>query len=112
MRSSRESFVWLVSVISGLLLLVLLPIHLFLTHTGSLDVLSYDAIRARLSSDLVKFFYGTTIVVLLVHGWIGVRSVLLDLEPSRSQVAVINLAIVAVAFLTLGYSFYILFSIP
>jgi len=111
MRRSRQSLIWLTSMITGMLLVILLPIHIFFTHVGSLDVLSYGSVSSRLSQLPIKLFYAATIVALLVHGWTGFRGILFDLNPSRSQMKAIDAAIFAIAAATLVYAVYIIVAV-
>ncbi len=98
-------------MITGMMLVVLLPIHIFLTHVGSLNVLSFASVSARLSNLSIKLFYVTTIIALLVHGWTGFRSIVLDLNPRRSQMKAIDSTIFVVAAATLVYAVYILWEV-
>ena len=99
-------------MVTGLLLVLLLPIHIFLTHIGSLTVLSYSAVSARVSLLSIKLFYVVTVIALLVHGWTGFRGILFDLKPTRFQMKAIDIVILVIMVSTLAYATFIIVEVP
>ena len=74
----RESRYWILFLASGVLMIVLLGIHLFLMHfaamTGASDPLQYSAVLARSNSLTWKVTYMVLLVLALYHSLYGLRS--------------------------------------
>ena len=82
---------WLAKIITGLLIIVILVIHFIVNHLeAETGLLSY--------ADVVKYYQNPVIVVMEIaflifvvsHALMGVRSVILDLKPSRSFLRVLD----------------------
>ena len=109
-RASTEPIVWLMLVTTGILLAVLLPAHVYLTHLigAGFQIMDFDAVLARLSSAPMKTFYFLTLLALVFHGWGGVRGMLFDIERLQVHRRKIDVSIVAVGSITLIYGVYLL----
>jgi len=90
----RESRWWLISLGAAALMVVLLTVHMGLMHlTGLLraagvdlgDVRSFAAVMARGRSAVQLVFYLLFLAAALYHGLYGLRSVLLEVTPPRTQ---------------------------
>lgn len=100
----RESRWWLVSLGAAALMVVLLTIHMGVMHlTGLLraagvdlgDVRSFAAVTARGRSAAQLVFYLLFLAAALFHGLYGLRSVLLEVTPPRTQGLLSGLVLLA-----------------
>jgi succinate dehydrogenase membrane anchor subunit len=109
-KASTEPVVWLTLVLTGILLAILLPVHVYLTHlTGAgIDAMGFDIVLGRLSSAPMKLFYFVTLVALVLHGWGGVRGVLFDIKGLQIHRHKIDVAILIIGAITLAYGSYLL----
>lgn len=90
-KSGEGTGLWLAKIITGLLIIVILVIHFIVNHLAAeTGLLSY--------ADVVKYYQNPVIVVMEIaflifvvsHALMGVRSVILDLKPSRSFLRVLD----------------------
>lgn len=109
-KASTEPVLWLTLVLTGILLAILLPVHVYLTHlTGSgIDAMAFDVVIGRLSSVPMKLFYFVTLVALILHGWGGVRGILFDVEGLQMHRHKVDTAIFIMGAITLAYGSYVL----
>jgi succinate dehydrogenase / fumarate reductase membrane anchor subunit len=110
-KSSMEPILWLMLMLTGILLAVLLPVHVYLTHLTGADVMSFDAVLGRLSSAPTKLFYFVVLLALVFHGWGGVRGILFDIEGLRQHRQKIDASILIVSLITVLYGSYLVFAL-
>mgnify|MGYP000032404282 CR=1 FL=1 len=108
----RESFYWLLQLITGALILVLLAIHMtvihldavlayFGIHTG--DVLSYAAVTERGRSPAWLVLYLALLLVALYHGLYGLRSVLIEVFYTRRSGRLVTTAVIIIGLIAFAY---------
>ncbi len=73
---------WLLQRLSGLLLLVLLPVHIVLTHFITPDqAIQFATVKARLSMSLIMGLDYALLFAGLFHALYGLFIVLQDISP-------------------------------
>lgn len=81
---SREGVgLWLVKIAAGLLIVIVMSIHFIINHAvveGGL--LKYDDVIRYYNVWFVPIMEGIFLVVVVVHALLGLRSIVLDLNPS------------------------------
>jgi len=102
-RSSRG---WGLTTISGLALLVLVTIHMVANHfviesVGGLR--SYHQVLEYISNPLIFVLEAIFLVVVTVHAMLGLRGVLLDLDPGPAARRWIDRGLVVLGILTVAY---------
>ena len=81
-KSNETTWLWLIKIVTGLLVIILLLVHFVVNHflaDGAL--LSYDDVIAYFSNPWIVFMEISFLVIVVVHGLTGLRSVILDLNP-------------------------------
>ena len=110
--SGRERWFWLLQVISGVLLLFLVGLHMIAQHfvvEGGLR--TYEAVVAYLSHPVVWILEALLLLVVTFHAVLGVRAVVLDLNPSPRTFRWVQGALAALGFLAVIYGLWLLFLI-
>jgi succinate dehydrogenase membrane anchor subunit len=104
-KQGETTFLWLVKIVTGPILLIVATIHLIVNHyIGSLGGL-------QTYSDVVKYYKAWYIpameaiflVTVLAHSLIGLRGIILDLRPSATMLKLVNWVF---AILGIGFSAY------
>ena len=90
-RSGEGAGLWFLKILSGLLILLVLLVHLVANHLiveGGL--LSYDDVVRYYQVWIVPVMEVFFLIFVVGHSLMGLRSVLLDLNPSNTLLKVIN----------------------
>jgi succinate dehydrogenase / fumarate reductase membrane anchor subunit len=104
-RSSENSWLWLIKIVTGPLLIVLILIHFIVNHfIGQNGLLTYADVVAYYSNPLIPLMEIVFLITVVTHSLIGLRGIILDLKPSRSVLAAVNwlLALVGIAAVSYG----------
>lgn len=104
-KQGETTFLWLVKIITGPILLVIAFTHLIVNHyIGSLGGLqTYSDVVAYYKSGLVLVMEVIFLLTVLTHSLIGLRGIILDLRPNASVLQFVNWAF---ALLGLGFAAY------
>lgn len=92
-KSGEGSGLWFLKILSGLLVIVILVIHFTVNHMlGSKGgLMTYEDVVAYYASHLIIPIMEILFVSIVVpHALLGLRSIILDLKPSRKALKVIN----------------------
>ncbi len=102
-KSGENAWLWLVKIVTGLLIVIILGIHLVVNHfVAEGGLLTWADVVAYYQNPLIPIMEIAFLIFVVTHALIGVRSILLDLHPSRSTLNVINWA-----FLLIGAGFIV-----
>ena len=83
MTNGKNTWVW--QALSGLLLVFLLGLHLFVNHFMVGGLLTYDDIVAYLANPLVFILEVLFLIAVIFHAMLGVRALVLDQGASPQQ---------------------------
>ena len=111
-NSSKARWSWLLQVISGAVLLLLLGLHWIAQHylaAGGLR--SYAEVVEYLRQPVVFALELSFLVVVTSHALLGVRSMVLDLNPSPAAYRVLNVFLFFVGFITIAYGIQLIWQI-
>lgn len=72
------AFLWLFQRVSGLAILVMLSVHIWVNHYSPGGFTTYDKMALRLANPVWKAFDLTFLVLLLFHGFNGIWTVVVD----------------------------------
>lgn len=91
-KSGEGTWLWLIKIITGVLVIVILLIHFVVNHfigeTGGL--LSYAQIVAYYRIPIIPIMEIAFLVLVVSHALLGLRSIILDLRPSRALLSAVN----------------------
>ncbi|WP_338825790.1 hypothetical protein MTBGP_20650 [Moorella thermoacetica] len=110
----RESRMWLLFILSGVLLFFFLGLHLVYMHLDRImaflgistgDVLAFSTVARRGASLNWLLFYLALLVLALYHGLYGLRSILLEISNREK---IINTCLLVAGLLALAVGAYVL----
>ena len=95
-RSGENTWLWLIKILTGPLLLVLLGIHLVVNHFigGSHGLLTYADVVAYYRNPIIPIMEILFLAAVVTHSLSGLRGILLDLKPSRNILKMIDVVLV------------------
>lgn len=111
-RKGESTFLWLVKIVSGVLVLTLLFIHLVVQHLVPAEgLMSFQEVLAYLSNPWIMLMEGTFLVIVTVHALVGTRSVVLDLNPSPTLLKRVDALFIVGGAIAIIYGIWLLFAI-
>lgn len=94
-KSGENTWLWLVKIITGPLLVILLLIHFIVNHfIGETGLLTYADVVAYYQNPLIPAMEICFLATVVTHSLIGLRGIILDLKPSRNILKVIDWVLV------------------
>jgi succinate dehydrogenase / fumarate reductase membrane anchor subunit len=83
-KRNEGVWLWLTKIIAGLLVIVVLAIHFVINHAVAPGgLLTYDDVVRYYKVPIVPIMEVFFLVVVVGHCLLGLRSILLDLNPSQ-----------------------------
>lgn len=111
-KPTENVWLWLLKITSGVLILVILVIHLIVNHfTAPSGLLSYAEVVAYYQNPLIPIMEGFFLVFVVVHSLLGLRSILLDLKPSRTLLSVIDSVLTLFGAAAIIYGIFLLLAV-
>lgn len=96
-KPGESAGLWLIKTISGLLVIVLLMVHFIVNHYAiEGELLTWEGVVVYFSNPWVVVMETTFLVVVVSHALVGLRSVILDLNPSGGVMRIIDRVLVVV----------------
>ena len=102
---------WVATTISGVALLVLLGVHMVANHfvvrsVGGLR--SYRQVLEYMRHPAIFTIESLFLLVVTVHAMLGLRGVVLDLDPSHRAQRWIDVGLTVLGVLTLAYGYFLI----
>ena len=98
--------------VSGLLLIFLLAIHMWMGHFSGLaevlagnreEVVLYEVVKQRLAQGFFVFVDFSLLGLVLFHGLNGIRNILLEWEPLNQRSGLLSIGLLALGGVTFVY---------
>jgi len=110
-RSPRSARSWIATTLTGVALLVLLSIHMVANHfvvasVGGLR--SYHQVLEYIANPAIFTIEAIFLLFVTVHAMLGLRGVLLDLDPSLRAQRWIDVGLTALGLVTIAYGFFLI----
>lgn len=110
-RVPRASRSWIATTLTGVGLLILLTVHMVANHfvvesVGGLR--SYRQVLEYIANPAIFSIEALFLLFVTVHAMLGLRGVLLDLDPSRRVQRWIDIGLVTLGLLTLAYGYLLI----
>ena len=107
-RASRS---WIATTLTGVGLLILLTVHMVANHfvvesVGGLR--SYRQVLEYIANPAIFTIEALFLLFVTVHAMLGLRGVLLDLDPSPRVQRWIDIGLVTLGLLTLAYGYLLI----
>lgn len=106
-RPGENTWLWLIKIVTGPLLLIVLGLHLTVNHyMGSLatGLMTHDDVIQYFQNPIIPAIEILFLVTVVTHSLLGLRGILLDMNPSRSVLKIVTwlLVILGVSSVTYG----------
>ncbi|MCX6079998.1 MAG: hypothetical protein NTW32_10735 [Chloroflexi bacterium] len=111
-KSGENTWLWLLKIITGPLLLILIGIHLVVNHfISDTGLLTYADVIAYYRNPIIPAMEITFLATVVTHSISGLRGIILDLKPSRSMLKVIDWALVVIGVSAVVYGTWLALTI-
>jgi len=108
-RKGENAWLWLLKILTGILVIVFLGIHLIVNHLVAPEgLLTYQEVVEYLSNPWVVTMETAFLVIVVTHALLGTRSIVLDLNPSRSFMRVMDWVFTLVGVVSVVYGIWLL----
>lgn len=100
---------WLIKILTGALVIIILAIHFMVNHALAPNgLLSYTEVVQYFQNPIIPIMEGIFLIVVVSHALLGFRGILLDLNPSRSAMRVIDMILVVIGVVSVVYGIWLL----
>lgn len=113
-RPGETTWLWLIKIVTGPLLVVVLILHLTVNHyLGSLSsgLMTYDDIIRYYRNPVVPAIEILFLVTVVTHSLIGLRGILLDMNPSRPALRTVTWLLVLLGVSSVVYGVWLALTI-
>jgi succinate dehydrogenase / fumarate reductase membrane anchor subunit len=113
-RPGETTWIWLIKIVTGPLLILLLILHLIVNHyIGSLPsgLMTYDDIVQYYQNPIIPVIEILFLATVVTHSLIGLRGIILDMNPSRTILTVINWFLSALGIFSVAYGIWLALAI-
>lgn len=92
-RKPREgTWLWLYKIIAGLMIVVIMGVHLVVNHLAAPNgLLTYAEVVTYFQNPLIVTMEIAFLVFVVSHALVGMRSILLDLNPSDGVLKAVDI---------------------
>ena len=107
-KPNEGTGLWLLKILSGALIIVLLLVHFIVNHyapEGAL--LTWEGVVAYYANPWIVLMEIIFLVVVVTHALIGMRSIILDLNPSKRIMGVIDWLMVLIGTVSVIYGVWL-----
>jgi len=111
-KPGKNTWLWLLEILSGLLIIVILLIHFLVNHLlAPQGLLSYAEVMAYYQNPIVPIMEAFFLVFLVIHSLTGVRGIILDLNPSQVAMRALDWFLLIFGVVTIGYGAWLLLAV-
>ncbi len=111
-RASENTWLWMIKILTGPLLVILLFIHLLVNHfLGQQGLLTYADVVAYYRNPIIPVMEILFLATVVTHSLIGLRGILLDLNPARRLLKVIDWGFILVGIAAVSYGVWLVLAI-
>lgn len=113
-RPGETTWIWLVKIVTGPLLILVLILHLTVNHyIGSLPsgLMTYEDIVRYYQNPIIPAIEILFLIVVVIHSLIGLRGIILDMNPSRQVLTVVTWAMSLLGVFSVGYGIWLALTI-
>jgi len=108
-KAGEGTTLWLVKIILGGLVIAFLVLHFIVNHLiAPGGLLNYQAVLDYYSNPIIPIIVGLFLIVVIAHCLLGVRSVILDLNPSKRLLKILDIVFVLGGSIAVGYGIWLL----
>jgi succinate dehydrogenase / fumarate reductase membrane anchor subunit len=113
-RPGETTWLWLIKIVTGPLLVIVLGLHFTVNHyLGSLSsgLMTHADVIRYFQNPLIVAIEILFLVTVVTHSLIGLRGIVLDMNPSRNILNIVTWLFVALGVLSIGYGIWLALTI-
>ncbi len=113
-RPGETTWLWLVKIITGPLLVLILILHLIVNHyIGSMasGLMTYQDIVHYYQNPIIPTIEILFVATVVTHSLIGLRGILLDMNPSRTVLRAVNWLMMILGISSVVYGIWLVVTI-
>ena len=94
-RKGETAGLWFIKMVTGPLLIIVLVIHMIVNHlVAEGGLMTYKDVVIYFRNPWVVAMEITFLVVVAIHSLLGLRTIILDMNPGRALLKVVNWVLV------------------
>jgi succinate dehydrogenase hydrophobic anchor subunit len=106
--SGENTWLWLLKIVTGVLLVILLGIHLVVNHfVADNGLLTYADVVAYYQNPIIPIMEIGFLAIVVTHSLTGLRGIVLDLKPSRNFLRVFDVILVIAGVSVVAYGIWL-----
>jgi len=103
---------WLIKIFAGILIVFLLGVHIVVNHlVAPGGLLTYADVVAYYQHPAIVVMEIGFLVVVITHSFLGIRSIILDLNPSPAMLRAANMILLIVGSAAVIYGIWLALTI-
>lgn len=103
-KQQEGTWLWLIKIVAGLLIVVILGIHFWVNHlVAPGGLLSYADVLAYYQNPAIIVMEVLFLVFVVSHALLGLRSIILDLNPTKTMLRWVNRGLLLLGTLAILY---------
>jgi succinate dehydrogenase / fumarate reductase, membrane anchor subunit len=108
-KSGENVWLWLWKLITGPFIFIIIIVHFLVNHyLGQSGLLRFNEVLAYYRNWIIPVMEGFFLILVVSHSLLGVRSIILDLKPSRTILNIVNWVFMAVGITAVVYGIWLL----
>lgn len=108
-KAREGAGVWIFKIFAGLFIVLLLGLHFAVNHlVAPGGLLSYSDVVAYYQLPIIPIIEGIFLILVVSHALVGLRSIILDLNPSDRMLKGITTALWVVGIAAVAYGIWLL----
>jgi succinate dehydrogenase / fumarate reductase membrane anchor subunit len=113
-RPGENTWLWLIKIATGPLLVLVIGLHFAVNHyMGSMSsgLMTYEDVIAYYQNPIIPIIEIVFLATVVTHCLIGLRGIILDMNPSRSVLKIVTWLMVILGVFSVGYGVWLAFAI-
>ena len=113
-RPGENTWIWLIKIATGPLLLLVLILHLTVNHymgSTSAGLMTYADVIKYYQNPIIPAIEILFLITVVTHSLLGLRGIVLDMNPSRRILNVITWLLVALGVSSVVYGIWLALAI-
>jgi len=113
-RPGENTWIWLIKMVTGPLLLVVLGLHFSVNHyMGSMSsgLMTYEDVIRYFQNPLIPAIEILFLVTVVTHSLIGMRGIVLDMNPSKNVLSIVTWLMVVLGASSIAYGIWLALTI-
>jgi succinate dehydrogenase / fumarate reductase membrane anchor subunit len=113
-RPGENTWIWLIKIATGPLLVLVIGLHFAVNHyMGSMSsgLMTYEDVIAYYQNPIIPIIEIVFLATVVTHSLIGLRGIILDMNPSRSVLNIVTWLMVILGVFSVGYGVWLALAI-